>query len=73
MGLVQPERLNLDLLGAAMNELLLLPAASATPQTPALTVSDIAYRKLNNLTDFVPTPSGSSPPGSYTYAPNQAS
>jgi hypothetical protein len=73
MGLVQPERLNLDLLGEAMNELLLLPADSATPQTPALTVSGIAFRKLDNLTDFVPTPSASSASGSYTYAPNQAS
>ncbi len=73
MGLVQPERLNLDLLGEAVNELLLLPADSVTPQPPTLTVSAVAYRKLNNLTDFVPTTSGNSPPDSYTYAPNQAS
>jgi hypothetical protein len=71
MGLVQPERLNLDLLGAAMNELLSLPADSVTPQTPALTVSGIAYRKLNNASDFIPSASSAS--GSYTYAPNQAS
>jgi hypothetical protein len=73
MGLVQPERLNLDLLGEAMNELLLLPADSVTPQTPALIVSGVAYHKLNDITDFIPTPSGSSVSGSYAYAPNQAS
>lgn len=71
MGLVQPERLNLDLLGEAMSELLLLPADSATQQTPALIVSGIAYRKLNNTSDFIPSASSTS--GSYSYAPIQAS
>lgn len=77
VGLVQPERMNIDLCGEAVNELCALASASASGNTnrqiPALTISASAYRKLRKSADFVPTPSGPIPPDSYTYAPHPIS
>lgn len=73
IGLVQPERLNLDLFGAAVNELFALAFEATNRQPPALIVSTNVYPKLHNPADFVPMPSGSSAPDCYTYAPNPVS
>jgi hypothetical protein len=73
LGLVQPERLNLDLFGEAVSELLALPESSTNRRASALTVSPIAIRKLHNPAAFTSMPSGSSAPDSYTYAFNPVS
>lgn len=69
IGLVQPERLNLDLFGEAMDELTELANESENQQIPALIVSSAVYCKLRMPTVFAPTqPSGSW----YQYKPDQA-
>lgn len=70
IGLVQPERLNLDLFGESVDELTELAAESENRQIPALIVSSSAYRKLHKQADFVPTQPGSS---RYQYVPDQVS
>lgn len=72
-GLVQPERLNLDLLGKTVDELTKLSALAVDQPAAKLIASPTAYRKLRNPADFVPLQSGGSMPSCYLYVPGQRS
>ncbi|MEW6293410.1 MAG: MASE2 domain-containing protein [Pseudomonadota bacterium] len=67
MGLVQPERLNLDLFGTPLDELDRL-ATAASLQAPGLFASDSAYRLLRKPSDFSPLPDEASRPACYRHS-----
>jgi hypothetical protein len=72
IGLVQPERLNLDLLGGTVDELTELETLAVNHPATKLVVSPAAYRKLRNPADFVPMQSNGSLPSCYLYLPGQS-
>lgn len=67
MGLVQPERLNLDLFGTPLDELARLATAPSL-QAPGLFASDSAYRLLSQPSDFSPLPDEASRPACYRHS-----
>lgn len=73
LGLVQPERLNLDLLGETVDELAKLAALTGIQPTATLIASVPAYGKLRAPVDFVPIQSDGSLPYCYSYSPGQPS
>ncbi|MDP1652055.1 MAG: MASE2 domain-containing protein [Rhodocyclaceae bacterium] len=73
IGLVQPERLNLDLLGETVDELAKLEALAGNQPTATLIASVSAYRKLHDPVDFVPLHGNGSLPTCYLYTPGQPS
>lgn len=73
LGLVQPERLNLDLLGSTVDELMELATLAADGSAAGLIVSPAAYRKLRNPADFAASQSGGGVPSCYLYAPGSPS
>lgn len=58
-GLVQPSRLNFELLGEPIGELEALAANSSELPTDAIVASVAAYRRVQNKLDFIATPTGS--------------
>lgn len=73
IGLIQPERLNLDLLGKTVDELTELSALAVDQPAAKLIASPTAYRKLHNPAGFVPFQSSGSMPSCYQYIPGQPS
>jgi class 3 adenylate cyclase len=73
IGLVQPERLNLDLLGETIDELAQLAALAGIPPATKLIASPTAYQKLRNPADFISFQSNGSIPSCYLYTPGQPS
>ncbi len=71
IGLVQPERLNLDLLGETVDELSKLAALAGNQTMAALIVSPVAYRKFRNPTGFVLTRGIGSIPSCHQYTLGQ--
>lgn len=67
MGLVQPERLNLDLFGTPLDELARLATAPSL-QAPGLFASASAYRLLSKPSDFSPLPDETSRPACYRHS-----
>lgn len=67
MGLVQPERLNLDLFGTPLDELARLAAAPSL-RSPGLIASGSAYRLLSQPSDFIPLPDEDSLPPCYRHS-----
>lgn len=67
LGLVQPERLNLDLFGTPLDELARL-ATAASLQVPGLFASDSAYRLLSQPAEFSPLPDVTSRPACYRHS-----
>ncbi len=67
LGLVQPERLNLDFFGTPLDELARLAAAPSL-QAPGLFASESAYRLLSQPSDFSPLPDEASRPACYRYS-----
>lgn len=72
IGLVQPERLNLDLLGKAVDELTeLARLAEAQPDT-RLIASAAAHAMLRGTVGFTALPTAASQPPCYAYATGQS-
>lgn len=67
LGLVQPERLNLDLFGTPLDELARLATAPAL-QAAGLFASATAYRLLSKPSSFTPLPDDSSRPACYRHS-----
>lgn len=67
MGLVQAERMNLDLFGTPLDELARLAAAPSL-HSPDLIVSAPAYRQLSQPSKFSPLPDEASRPACYRYS-----
>lgn len=67
LGLVQPERLNLDLFGPPLDEVARLTAAPSL-QVPGLFASASAYRLLSKPSTFSPLPDEASRPACYRYS-----
>jgi class 3 adenylate cyclase len=67
LGLVQPERLNLDLFGTPLDELARLATASSM-QAPGLFASASVYRLLSKPSDFSPLPDEASRPACYRHS-----
>lgn len=65
LGLVQPERLNLDLSGPGMEALLTFSAQTAQRAPRGLIVSPIAFRHLLDGNDFAPMPDDTDTPLCY--------
>ena len=59
-GLVQPSRLNFELLGEPVEALETMAAYSPELPTDAVVASAAAYHRVQNKSDFTPTPTGSS-------------
>jgi hypothetical protein len=71
IGLVQPERLNLDLFGETVDELAKLAALAGIPPSTKLIASPVAYRKLRNPASFIPFQNNGAIPSCYLYTPGQ--
>lgn len=71
LGLVQPERLNLDLLGETVDELTKLSVLADSQPAAKLIASPAAYRKLRNPADFVSLQGNGSIPSCYLYSSGQ--
>ncbi len=67
LGLVQPERLNLDLFGTPLDELARLATAPAL-QAAGLFASATAYRLLSKPSSFTPLPDDASRPACYRHS-----